>query len=195
MTWCRWDLYDALDSADTPFTDELKASFAQARKLYEAKLRPMLLQTAGITEAEATSNAAFRADDRLVKTLLLAALVPGSPAFKDLTLNRLVALNHGTIRVPIPGTEQRSVLAKLKNWAAANGEIRMGSDPQNPLVSIQLSSVDTKSILDKVQGHDSDSARRREGKLCPSSGRRHRSLQSFESYSEVVRRSFRRCKR
>ncbi len=34
-----------------------------------------------------------------------AALVPQSVPFKDLTVERLVALNHGTISSPIPGQE------------------------------------------------------------------------------------------
>jgi hypothetical protein len=154
------DLYDALDSADTPFTGELKASFAQARKLYDGKLRPMLLQSAGVTEADAADSAVFRGEDRIIKTLLLAALVPGSTAFKDLTLSRLVTLNHGSIRTPLPNTEQRTLLGKLRGWVASAGEIRLSTDPQNPLVSIQLSSVDIAGILDRVRGHDSDSARR-----------------------------------
>ena len=154
------DLYDALDSADTPFTDELKVTFAQARRLYASKLRPMLLAKNNLTDAQAQGSAAFRGDDRIIKTLLLAALVQNSAAFKDLTLSRLVALNHGSIRVPIAGTEQRTLLGKLKDWMTVAGEIRLGGDDQNPLVSVQLSTVDVSTILAKVQGNDSNSARR-----------------------------------
>ena len=41
---------------------------------------------------------AFNNDLRLLKTLLLAALVPEVECFKQLTAQKLAALNHGTIK-------------------------------------------------------------------------------------------------
>ena len=50
----------------------------------------------------------FVNDDRLIKTLLLAALVPGVNSLRSLNASRLAALNHGTIRSPIPGQRGRN---------------------------------------------------------------------------------------
>ena len=44
---------------------------------------------------------ACRNDNRLVKTLLLAALVPKVPPFNGLTVKRLVHLNHGAVKAPV----------------------------------------------------------------------------------------------
>jgi len=89
----------------------------------------------------------FVNDDRLIKTLLLAALVPGVNSLRSLNASRLAALNHGTIRSPIPGKEAGTVLQKCKQWAAEVGEIKIGDEPTNPTISIQLSGVDTEAIL------------------------------------------------
>ena len=62
-------------------------------------------------------------DDRLIKTLLLAALVPQSVPFKDLTVTRLVALNHGLISSPIPGQETTIVTNKLRQLSSRVGEL------------------------------------------------------------------------
>ena len=61
---------------------------------------------------------AFRNDDRLVKTLLLAALVPEVESLRALNAERLAALNHGTIKTPIPGREGQEVLRRCRTWAA-----------------------------------------------------------------------------
>ena len=57
---------------------------------------------------------ALRNDARLIKTLLLSALVPEVDSLKALTAQRLAALNHGTIRSPIPGRETQDVLRKCR---------------------------------------------------------------------------------
>jgi hypothetical protein len=67
----------------------------------------------------------------LVKTLLLAALVPEVECLKGMTAARLVALNHGTIKAPIPGQETGLALKKLKDWAADVGEIRLQEPDQD----------------------------------------------------------------
>ena len=76
--------------------------------------------------------AAFRADDRLVKTLLLAALVPEVESLKALTAARLAALNHGTSARPSPGARGRSSSASAAQWAAQVGEIKIGEEPDQP---------------------------------------------------------------
>ena len=60
----------------------------------------------------ATRLQRFDNDDRLVKTLLLSALVPEVEPLKNMTAARLAALNHGTIRSRIPGREHQVVAAE-----------------------------------------------------------------------------------
>jgi hypothetical protein len=153
------DLYDVIDVSDDPFSDAMRASFDQARKIYKERLRPALLADHNLGPADAPTTA-FINDDRLVKTLLLAALVPQSVPFRNLTVERLVALNHGTISSPIPGQETAIATNKLRHLAAHVGELSLGSDPSNPSVSVRLSGVDTASILASADGVDNTAMRR-----------------------------------
>lgn len=152
------DLFDVIAGGDEPFTEEMRIQFGHARRLYHQKLLPLLEKTHGISRDEARKlqaddarAAAFRGDDRIVKSLLLAALTPEVEALRGMTASRLAALNHGSIRTPIPGTESRSILSRSRNWAANVGEIKIGEDPVNPTIALQLSGVDTEAILEKVR--------------------------------------------
>ena len=162
------DLFDAIaDGNDQPFTEKLKHEFDQARTLYQWTLRPMLLtqrelteeQAAGHADAEPGHLAAFRTDDRLVKTLLLAALAPGVPALRGMTARRLAALNHGSIRTPIPGQEVAEVVRRLRSWASQVAELKIGAE-DDPGVRLQLVGVDLSAILDRVAHVDSTATRR-----------------------------------
>ena len=93
-------------------------------------------------------------DDRLVKSLLLCALVHGVETLKNMTCVRLAALNHGTIRSRIPGREHQVVAQRLRTWAGVVGEIRVGDEPTNPTVSLQLSGVDTEGIVESAKTFD-----------------------------------------
>ncbi len=158
------DLFDVLDDSDEPLSDTMKPQFESARRIYRSTLRPMLLAEHGLTEesiAAGGPSAAFVTDDRLVKTLLLAALVPHSPPFQNLTARKLVALNHGLISSPVPGMEVGVVVTKLNKWAAHAGELQVGGDPHNPTVHLVLSEVDTRAILDSVSGIDNLGNRRK----------------------------------
>lgn len=85
-------IFDVLAAgADRPFTDKLKDEFETAKKFYSLRVRPALLQKNGLTEEQAGQLAPrhpFRADDLIVKTLLLSALVPNVPALNGLTATR-----------------------------------------------------------------------------------------------------------
>lgn len=153
------DLYEVIADSDDPFSDAMRSAFDQARKIYLTRLRPALLDEHHLTEA-GDLTPAFLNDDRLVKTLLLAALVPQSVPFKDLTVARLVALNHGLISSPIPGQETTIVANKLRRLASRVGELRLGSDANNPTVSIVLADVDTTAILAFADGADNTANRR-----------------------------------
>jgi hypothetical protein len=152
------DLFDVIAEGDEPFNEAMRIHFDQAKRLYHLKLLPLLEHQHGITREQARSLpwddprvTAFRGDDRLVKTLLLAALTPDVEALRDMTAGRLAALNHGSIRSPIPGSESRTVMNRFRQWAAQVGEIRLTGDPNNPTIALQLSGVDTESILAKVR--------------------------------------------
>lgn len=97
---------------------------------------------------------------RILKTLLLAALVPEVRSLRALTGQRLAALNHGTIRSPIPGRESTDVLRKCREWAADIGEIKI-SDDQNSIISIQVTGVDIEPIIAAAKLQDSPGNRKR----------------------------------
>lgn len=162
------DLFDVIAEGDEAFSEAMRVHFENARRLYTRKLSPMLLAEHHLSSDEAKSlprsdarAARFRADDRIVKTLLLAALVPEVEAFKALTPLRLAALNYGTIRTPIPSGEGREVLRRVRQWAGHIGEIKISGDESNPTIAIQITGVDTEGILEQARGEDNHGNRKR----------------------------------
>lgn len=161
------DLFDVIAEGDEAFSEGMRRNFDNAKQLYNQKILPLLEDEHGLRlndvregRAEEVKARAFRNDDRLVKTLLLAALAPEVEPLKNLTAQRLAALNHGTIKSPIAGREGQMVLSKVRNWAARVGEIKVGEEA-NPTIAVQLSGVDTESILEKAQIADNTGERRR----------------------------------
>lgn len=159
------DLWDVVAHGDEAFADVMRVNFENAKKLYQNKLLPLLEQQHEIdlevdrerakTGGEVAERLRrFENDDRLVKSLLLCALVHGVEALKDMTCVRLAALNHGTIRSRIPGREHQVVADKLRRWAGVVGEIRVGEGVTNPTVSLQLSGVDTDSLIESAKTFD-----------------------------------------
>ena len=154
------DLFDLMADGDEPFTDVMRAHFDSAKKLYREKLLPIIESESKTTKEEAAANPnapearRLMASDRLLKTLLLSALAPEAEALKGLTAQRLAALNHGEIRSPIPGREAESVLLACRRWAAEAGQIKLGGDPQNPIISVQLSGVNVDPIIDAAGAAD-----------------------------------------
>ncbi|WP_119727666.1 phage resistance protein [Thermomonospora amylolytica] len=157
-------IYDVLISGgDRPFTDKLREEFAQAQHFYTNRLRPYLLNKHRLSPEEAQNlpiRHPFRADDLIVKTLLLSALVPNVPALRNLTASRLAALNHGSVVSMIPGQDRVMVARTLRELAGEFGEIRL-SGGDDPTVELALIGVDTAAILSQVVNVDDDAARRR----------------------------------
>jgi hypothetical protein len=160
------DLWDEISAGDQPFSDGMRIEFDNAKKLWTQKLLPLLEQEHGVTwqdlqdkRADPQRTRFFENDARLLKTLLLAALVPEVPALRALTAPRLAALNHGSVISPVPGREGGLVLGKLRTWAARVGEIRVSAD-QVPIVSLQISGVDIEPILANAAQSDNDGTRR-----------------------------------
>jgi hypothetical protein len=156
-------IFDVLArGGDRPFSDKLRDEFEQAKRFYQ-QVREYLLRKHGLSEEQADRlpvRHAFRADDLVVKTLLLAALVPNVPALRALTATRLAALNQGSVAAMIPGQEQKMVARTLRELGGEFGEIRV-SDADNPSVEINLIGVNTSEILQQVIHVDDPAARRR----------------------------------
>lgn len=154
------DLFDVVAHGDEAFSPEMAIHFDNAKRLYQQKLLPELEKTHGRQEdleklpVDNPKRNAFCNDDRLIKTLLLSALVPEVESLRSLNAERLTSLNHGTIKSPIPGRESQLVLQRCKNWAASVGEIRIGQEMTNPSISVQLSGVDTEAILRQAERED-----------------------------------------
>ncbi len=155
------DLFDQVSQGDEAFSADMKVHFENSNRLYQQYLKPLLEKEHGISFEGAEQlpwadpkRTALRNDDRLIKTLLLAALVPGVETLKNMTPQKLAALNHGTIKSPIPGQEAATVINKFKRWAAAAGQIKIREGAGQTTLAIQLSSVDTEQILAKAVGVD-----------------------------------------
>jgi hypothetical protein len=162
------DLWDAISDGDEPFNEAMRVHFESCKKLHRQKLLPRILADHGLNletwlalPAQDPRRMAVRADERLVKTLLLAALAPEAEALKDLSVSKLVALNHGSIRSPIPGDEVATALAKLSRWAADVEGLRVSVGGADPKVSLQVLGVDTDSVIQRArQAADNVGARR-----------------------------------
>ena len=161
------DLYDAIAEGDEPFSEGMRLHFENAKRLYNQRLLPMLERQHSVTweaiklgQADAIAAKNLRNDARLLKTLLLGALVPEVESLKGLTAQRLAALNHGTFRSPIPGREAQDVLRKCRDWASEIGEIKITED-QNPIISIQVTGVDIEPILRAAEANDNAGNRRK----------------------------------
>ena len=155
------DLFDAIAQGDEAFSPETAIHFDNAKRLYQHKLLPMLEKQHGmrldsydlLPPQSDPKRIALMNDDRLIKTLLLSALVPEVEVLRALTPERLAALNHGTIKSPIAGREGHEVLRRCRQWAGTVGELRVG-DGETPIISVQLSGVDTESIIDQGRRED-----------------------------------------
>lgn len=162
------DLWDVIAEGDEPFSEAMRAQFENAKRLYNLRLLPMLERRHEVTweacklgQADAARARNLRNDARLLKTLLLAALVPEVESLKALTAQRLAALNHGTFKSPIPGQEAQQVLRRIREWSAEVGEIKVVEDG-NPLVSIQITGVDLEPVLLAASALDNQGNRRQQ---------------------------------
>jgi len=156
------DLFDEIAQGDDAFSADMKVYFDKANSLYQQTLRPMLevqhsltFEAAGQLAAGDAKRVALRNDDRLIKTLLLAALAPAVESLKNMTPQRLAALNHGTIRSFVPGQEAQQVLAKCKDWAARVGQVQVQEGAGgNYTISIQITDLELQPILDRAEAVD-----------------------------------------
>ena len=155
------DIFDIIMRGEEPFSDVIRVHFENARRLYLQQLLPLIEGKNGIRKEQAEAGSptdpkvmGFRRDDRLAKTLLLSALAPEVESFRAMTVNKLAALNHGSIKTPIPGQEGRVVLQKCREWASEIGQIKIGDEEGNPTVTVQLAGVDTDSLVNQAATED-----------------------------------------
>jgi hypothetical protein len=170
------DLFDLLAAGEESADGVMRARFESAKHIYKHQLLPLIREQHGTgSEARcqrmrsnhparlgcaACPEKPCRTDNRLAKTLLVAALVPETPAVKDLTASRLVQLNHGSLKVPIAGTEASIVAQKLRGWASMVGQLQVGAEA-DPSVGIRLEGVDVGPILERAAHADTGGARTR----------------------------------
>jgi hypothetical protein len=155
------DLFDFIAVGSDAFSSGTRIHFENAQRLYEKKLRPILeeehklrFDDLDLVHDLRPEVQRLRNDDRLAKTLLLAALVPEVPAFKALTPRRLATLNASAVKSRIPGNEGQLVLDKLRSWVSRGvGEIQIG-EGTNPKVSVQITGIDVDAILEPALGED-----------------------------------------
>lgn len=170
------DLFDVLSGGEDAADGVMKARFEAAKQLYRYQFLPLIQEANRTTTEEACqrqrpghparigcSNCpqkSCRSDNRLIKTLLIAALVPEVSALKNMTASRLVQLNHGSLKTPIPGTEASIAAGKLRQWGSTVGQLHVGSQA-DPTVRVQLEGVDLAPILEQAREHDTAGARQR----------------------------------
>ncbi len=169
------DLYDVLAGGEEPMDGAMRARWQSARRLYQAELLPVIQSQHDTARPErcqrmredhrpeiGCSNckeSACRADNRLIKTVILAALVPEVPVLRNLTVSRLVQLNHGTLREVVPGTAGQQAVVRLRRYAGQVGKLRVGEEP-DPRVSAIIDGVDIKPILDGARSYDTQGGRK-----------------------------------
>ncbi len=169
------DLYDVLAGGEEPMDGTMRVRWQDAKRLYQNELLPVIQAKHGTATPQrcqrmrddhrpelGCSNCAeapCRGDNRLLKTLLLAALVPETPVLRGLTVSRLVQLNHGTLKEVIPGTAFQQAAGRLRDYAGQVGKVRVGDGP-NPTVSVVIGGTDLKPMLDAASNFDTQGARK-----------------------------------
>jgi hypothetical protein len=168
------DLFDVLASGQDSADGIMRSRFEAAKQIYKYQFLPLLQRSNGTTTearcqrmradhparlgCSGCAERACRSDNRLVKTLLVSALVPEVDAVKELSASKLVQLNHGSLKVPLPGTEATLVAQKLRSWAAEIGQLSVGTE-NDPRVRLRLEGVDLAPILERARGVDSAGGR------------------------------------
>lgn len=168
------DLYDALVADDQPMTGELGALWRNAQKVYGDILR-LILETHGLSEQQAGGQPpthAVHRDQRIAKTMVVAALMPEVESLRGLTARKIVALNHGYIRSLVPGQETTDVIGVVRRWAARYGAIQLTGEEASPVISVRLEGVDIEGVLDNAKTADTFGARRQQVRalLCEALG-------------------------
>ncbi|GAA1180382.1 hypothetical protein GCM10009654_41970 [Streptomyces hebeiensis] len=179
------DLWDViLDGTGEAFTARLRKE-AETAKRFHARVVAYLSEKYGSADSPL-----FKGDERLIKTLLLAALAPNVPALARLTGERLAALNHGSIKVRL-GSAGTAAAKRLKELQGEFGELR-SEGSADPVFHLHLSDLDIEPLLDEVGSEDNPGKRRQwiKDKLWTELG--IGDAQGFVSEREIVWRGTKR---
>lgn len=145
------DLWDVLSEGMTEaFTDQLRKEAEQATN-FHAKVREFL-----IAKYDSEDDPRFKADDRFVKTLLLAYLAPQVPALTRLTGARLGALNHGEIRSRT-GQSGQMVISRLRELQGQFSAELRSEGVEDPVFTLHLSDLDVEPLLEAEAVANADS--------------------------------------
>lgn len=164
------DLWDIIAAGEEVFSPSMRKSMDDAKRLWRDNLTPLILDELKLPQdfdpASAAGKAhpmwnAFNQRARVAKTLLLGSIVPGVESLRNLNVRRLAALNHGAISTPIPNGEARTVLGWLRAWQPHCGQIKLNGEPNDPIISLEMSDVDTDAIIRQVLSEDNDGNRKR----------------------------------
>lgn len=170
------DLYDLLAGGEDSADGVMRARFDSAKQLYDAKLLPLIRERCQTAVPErcrrlrqdhparlgcaGCPESACRAENRMAKTLIIAALVPQVPVLREMTAGRLAQLNHGSLKSPIPGAEAGQVASRLREWSSRIHHLTVGHG-SNPTVTLQLEGVDIEPIMQQARDRDTPGARLR----------------------------------
>ena len=162
------DLFDQLSVGSMAIDELFRMRFQRARKLWAERLAPALQRKFGVDPEQARigaakGDAAARSSlgiSRIIKTLLLANVVESKKVLAILDMKRVVHLNHGSIRTPVPGGEVAQALAVLKELATEIPEIQVDSEPAgNPRVAIVPTEHDISGIVRSAAEFENEAAK------------------------------------
>ncbi len=156
------DLWEVLREGQEPFDAVKRRLFRAAKDIDTYKIRPVIGRHHGVDDVgdlepddpkDARILSKYSDDLRLLHSLLIGALVPHLEVFENMTPQKLVALNHGTVKSPIPGAEADQVLPKLRKWATDIGELHL-SDAPNQTVELRLEGIDVEPLIEQANAQD-----------------------------------------
>lgn len=167
------DLFDLLAVGEEAADGIMRELFDRAKKLYSRKLLPTIQAEHGTDTADrcqrlrddhikrlgcsGCGEKPCRNDNRMAKTMLVAALAPEG-VLKDLDVSRLLDLNHGKIKSRLPGQESKKVSATIRKWANTIEEVHIG-EGSDPDIGIELLGVELKPIMSKAAAENTAARR------------------------------------
>ena len=154
------DVFDLIAGSEEPFDQGMHRHFDRVRHLYLESFLPVIRAEHGTEVAEkcqrlredfpkrlgcsGCTQLACRNDNRLAKTLLMEALLPGPGTFGGLTVKKLVHLNHGTVNSPIPGADVHMAAEKLRRWKDHVEPLHVGTQ-LDPEIILHMPGLDEES--------------------------------------------------
>ena len=155
------ELWDVVADGGQPFAKDIRQRFNTAKKLWKNKLGPALanlfkLDFERLHKMDPIKVKPFNREALLLKTILMASLVPSVKSLKNLTVAKLWALNYGTVLAMIPGNEENEIKWRLKQ---ISNEVPALQFTKGNFLFIRLTRVDVDALLDRVEGEDNHSRR------------------------------------